>query len=1074
MECHHRAVNQPDHRPTIDELLDRAVQATNRGDREAAEFLAGQVLAMDSTNVDAGELLAAPSDHGEIRRLTIMFADLVDSTELSTRIEPETYRTVVGRYRDEVRKSVANYDGHIAFTKGDGLLAVFGHPRAHENDVQRAASAGIDITRSVAELSDRVRRQFKFDIAVRVGIHRGIVYLDTAQDDVYGFAANLAARVCSLADPGTVAVSDSVEPLISDTFELQARLPRSVKGIDEPIRYFIVIGERDVRKIALGPLIGRRAEMAYLQDSWNLATMGRLTTPGAVFQGEAGIGKSRLAWAGVELAERSHADVLQLIGSPFHSDVGFRPVRRLLERRCGIGRTTDPADRLRYLEREVVERSLDPKALVPLLAPVLGIESSAGYQPVRAEGRALYERIAAAVREYLIASVGHGPSLVIVEDMHWFDEDTRELIDALLDADLGGHLFVVMTGRDSALLPQGPNVQTFPLTPLTADESDQLIVALHPEMASGARRAVRRRCDGIPLYIEEVVAKLKEVPTDESMPASVPDTLYEALFARLRSSTDALLVVEAAATIGGRIERPLLHSVLDLDEDVFDRVVGELTDGRVLEPLDGHSFRFRHELLREVAAELSPPTIRRGLHSRIADALVSTTDGNPDWPSVARHYERAERFVEAASAYQQASADARRRGALGEARTYLTHAVSQAERSTAGRQRDQLEIALRLRRGFLASAAEGVSSPNAAADFERCLQLSSTDLRDDEFFATLVALYGYYAIRADLDRADRLLGSVRTVLTGRREWFRPFNDAGFGMLSWYRGNFDSAQDQLDAAAQTRSDEGAQDLAAIWFMPNEGTASIYTHLALARYMKGDLAGAEHEFARTEQRCEELDFPQGAFSRAYARQLEVLMRIEAGQLDRALEIAGQLAVEGNQYGFDSWAMVGAAQQIVVTALSSIATGAVDPAALQEQIATLTGFVDAWRAFEVKCLITSYEGFIARLQIASGQIPQARDRLDAALALADDTGMHYYDAELLRIRASTRDNETEKQAGLAAALNIARAQGATVFQLRIAAELFELSGDAARQELVDGIGRFPEGSTWPGLERARTLLG
>ncbi len=1067
-------MSESDHRPTIDELLDRAVQATNRGDRQAAEFLAEQVLALDSTNVDAGELLAAPADHGEIRRLTIMFADLVDSTELSVRLEPETYRTVVGRYREEVRRCVAAYDGHIAFTKGDGLLAVFGHPRAHENDVHRAASAGLDITRSVADLSDRVRRQFDFEINVRVGIHRGLVYLDITQDDVYGLAANLAARLCSLADPGTVAVSDAVEPLISNAFELEARLPKPVKGVEGPIRYFIVIGERDMRRIELGPLIGRQAEMAYLRDSWDLAIKGQLRTPGVVFQGEAGIGKSRLAWAAVEMAERSHATVLQLIGSPFHTDVGFRPIRRLLERRCGIGRTTDPSDRLRYLEREIGERSLDPSSLVPLLAPVLGIDAQSGYEPVHADGRALFERIAAAVREYVIACIGDGPALLLVEDMHWFDEDTVELVNSLLDGDVGGHLLVVMTGRNRDSLPNGPRVASFHLTPLTADESDQLIVALHPEMTVRARRAVRRRCDGIPLYIEEVVAKLKEQPTDESGSDGVPDTLYEALFARLRSSTDALLVVEAAAVIGGRIERALLHSVLDLDEDRFDRVVTELIDGRVLEPLDEKSLRFRHELLREVAAELSPPTVRRGLNSRVADALVTNPEANLDWPKVARHYEQAERYAEAASACRQASADARRRGALGEARTHLSHAVAAVEHMSPGPQRDQLEIAMRLRRGFLASAAEGVSSPNAAADFERCLALSSSDLADDQFFSILVSLYAYYAMRADLDRADRLLGSVRTGLTGRREWFRPFNDAGFGMLAWYRGEFDKALEQLEVAKASRSDEGANELASVWFMPNEGTASIYTHLALARYMKGDLAGAEVELTRTEKRCKELDFPQGAFSLAYARQLEVLMRIEAGQFDRALEIAGKLAVDSNQYGFDSWAMVGGAQQLAVSALASAAGVEPDPDALQSQIVMLTQFVDAWRAFDVKCLITTYDGFIARLLIAAGQGRDARERIDAALALASETGMHYYDAELLRIRAGSHENESDRMSDLAAGLDLARKQGATIFELRIAAEAFEWRGQAGRQDLIDAVGRFPAGSTWPDLERARALLG
>ena len=227
--------------PHIDELLDRAFQAINAGDRATANVLAEQVLALDQGNAEAEDLLAAPTEHGEIRRLTIMFADLVDSTALSTRIEPEVYRTVVGHYRDEVLRLVGQYEGHVGSTKGDGLLAFFGHPQAHEDDVHRAVQAGLDITRAVAELSERVQRRFGFGISVRVGIHRGIVYLDTAQDDVYGLAANLAARVCSIAEPGTVAVSEAVEPLVRGRFELEARLPKTVKGVDAPVRHYRVV-----------------------------------------------------------------------------------------------------------------------------------------------------------------------------------------------------------------------------------------------------------------------------------------------------------------------------------------------------------------------------------------------------------------------------------------------------------------------------------------------------------------------------------------------------------------------------------------------------------------------------------------------------------------------------------------------------------------------------------------------------------------------------------------------------------------------------------------------------------------
>ena len=1060
--------------PQVDDLLDQAVQAINRGDRETSNALANRVLAVDRTNADAEELLGAPESPGEIRRLTILFADLVDSTALSTRVEPEIYRTVVGRYRDVTRTTVESYEGHVSFIQGDGLLAVFGHPTAHENDVLRSVQAGLDITRAVADLSERVRRRFGFDVDVRVGIHRGIVYLDLAQDDVFGFAANFTARMCSLADPGTVTVSDAIEPLIRSGFELEARLPKPVKGVDGLVSHFRVVGERDMASFTPGPLIGRREERAYLAESWALARRGALRIPGVVLQGEAGIGKSRLAWAAVELADRSHAVVLQLVGSPFHTDVGLRPVRRLLERRCGITRTSDPPECLRHLEAEIRDRGLDPDVAVPLLAPVLGIDASHGYQAVQADGRALYERIRGAVHEYLMACAREGPALVLIEDMHWFDEDSIEVVDALLEEDLGGHVLIVMTGRDSSSLPATDRVRTFHLSALTDDEADQLIVALHPDMAADARRAVRRRCDGVPLYIEEVVAKLKEQPADAAESRLVPDTLYEALFARIRSSTDAVPVVEAAAVLGTRVERSLLLSVVDLSEEAIDRVIEELTEGRVLEALDEHTWRFRHELLREVAAELSPPSVRRRLHGRVADTLMQTgSEANPDWPLIASHYERAERFMEAAESYREASEDARLRGALIEARTYLSHAVSQVERAQPEPDRDHLEVALRLQRGFLAYAAEGASSANAAADYTRCLELSSSHLEDDEFFATLVALYGYYAMRADLDRAERLLSSVRTSLSGHREWFLPFNDAGFGMLAWYRGEFITARELLEAAARARSDESASELEAVWFMPNEGTASIYTHVALCRYIQGDLAGAEDELRRTESRCEGLSFPQGVFSWAYACQMEVLINMEAGRLDRAMQIATELTDNGSEHGFDSWALTGSAQQSTVSALMELTKHPVDQSALQVHIATVSSYIEAWRAFGVRSLITFYDAVLARLLIAAGDLEAARARIETALALAAETGMRFYNAELLRIRAHTTDDQQSQRADLRAAIELAKKQGTPIFEVRAAADYFAMDPDEGRSALSDAVSHFPADSTWPELARARALL-
>lgn len=1064
-------MTERDHRRAVDELLDRAVQAINRGDRATATSLAERVLAVDHRNLDAEDLLTAPTTGGELRRLTLLFCDLVDSTVLSTRIEPEAYRIIVGKYRDQVQRIVDRYEGHIGSTKGDGLLVVFGHPHAHENDVRRAVQAGLDITRDVARLSAQARERFGVDVSVRVGVHRGLVYLDTGQDDVYGFAANLTARVSSIAPPGSVVVSDAVEPLIRDTFELASRPPQPVKGVEEPVAHHEVLGERAMpTRIPLGPLIGRPEELAYLEQSWARAQAGTLETAGVAFVGEAGIGKSRLAQAAVDLAERSGATVITIFGSPFHTAAGLHPIRDLLERRCGITRLTEQGDRLRLLEAEITDLGRDPSTTLPLLAPVLGIASEAGYQAAKAEGGKLYEDIAETVHDYLIACVGRDPALLVVEDLHWFDPSTVEVLDRILSARTG-RLLVVISARDATKLPTAGEAKVFDLKPLTDDDTDALIHALAPELSTDVRRSVRQRCDGVPLYVEEVVTALDRVPLSAGQNGHVPDALYESLLSRLRATRNTVPVVEAAATIGRQFDRQLLLSATVLPEADVDDVLGALEDARVVERTSADTFRFRHELLREVAYELSPPSVRRTLHGRIAAALdAGSADGKPDWRLVARHYDEAHRFDDAATAYQQAASDARRRGALGESLGFLNEAVARVERMAPDGHRDRREVEIRLRRGFLASAVEGTSSALAAVDFERCLQVVGTELTE-EFLTTMTALYGYYATRADLQRAEQVLTAVRAGQKGNVAWFLVNNDAGFAMLAWYRGRFGPAREALEAVA-ARTDVGATEDEAHWFMPNEPLASIYTHLAAARLVTGDFAGAQAEFDRTARRVERLGFPQGPYSAAYARSYEAWMYIEAGDLDRAGAIVAAMAADAERCGFDAFSLIAATQQCTVDGLRALTAENVAPAALERHIATMTMLVEAWRAAEVRMFLTFYDSVVARLLFAAGRTDEARARLDAALQLAADTDVHFYDAELLRLRAHTEGDAASRDRCLREALALARRQGAAIFELRAAADVFRLSGATERGPLADAVGRFPPHSTWPELARARAL--
>jgi class 3 adenylate cyclase len=1048
---------------SIDELLDRAVAAINRGDRAAATALAGQVLAADSANAEAEDLLAAPSDPGEIRRLTIFFADLVDSTALSTQVEPETYRLLVGRYREQVLRAVNRYEGHIGSTKGDGLLAVFGHPIAHEDDVRRAVQAGLEITREVARLSDQARRRFGIGINVRVGVHRGLVYLDTTQDDVYGLAANLAARVSGLAPPGAVVVSDAVEALIRNHFELEARPAAPVKGVEEPIIHYRVVAERaPMRRSGHGPLVGREDELAQLEESWAQAQAGTLSTPGVVFRGEPGIGKSRLAVAATQLAEAAGSVVLELAGSPFHTDAGLHPVRMLLERRCGIDRNTDQEQRLRLLDNEIRTCGLDPQTTVPLLAPVLGIDAAAGYQQVAAEGRKLYELIAQAVQTYLLTCIGGGAELVVAEDVHWFDPSTREVLGALLNRG-EGRLLVVITGRPGEWLPTEWPHTVFDLAPLTDEQTDALITALDPDLKADERAAVAARGDGVPFYVEQIVAGLSQT--------GVPETLYEPLFARLRASPKVVPVVEAAAVIGRQIDLGMLCSVVDLSDDEVDDVIDELEDALVLEPCGTGNWRFRHELLREVAAELAPPTVQRGLHAKVADVLSGGAGGEPDWGLVAGHYERAHRFDQAAAAYQQASNNARLRGALAEALAYLTRGLAQLDRATPGPDRDRRETALRMERGFLTSAAEGYQSREAAVDFERCLQVRG-NLRNDELFATLIALGNNYLVRADLRRAAQMVKSLREGLD-RHQWARPAIDILFGAMAYLRGDLNAATSALEAATAGVPAADQHKVDAEWLRVSEPIASGCLYLALVALVRGDLTRAEAELARSARLAEGFGFPEGPYMHAYTRSMDAWLRVEAGQLDRAAVVAADMINEAERHGFDVWRVAGATWQAAVGALAALDSDDLDPTDRAAHIATITAFLDTLRTIEVNIYTTIFDGVLGRLLITAGQLETARERLDTGLSLAQHTGMRFYDAELLRLRAQTHADPTARQADINAALELARRQGATLFELRTALDDFELRGAPAAAAVADAAKRIPVGYAWPELARAKAAL-
>jgi hypothetical protein len=603
----------------------------------------------------------------------------------------------------------------------------------------------------------------------------------------------------------------------------------------------------------------------------------------------------------------------------------------------------------------------------------------------------------------------------------------------------------------------------FDLAPLTDEQTDALITALDPDLKADERAAVAARGDGVPFYVEQIVAGLSQT--------GVPETLYEPLFARLRASPKVVPVVEAAAVIGRQIDLGMLCSVVDLSDDEVDDVIDELEDALVLEPCGTGNWRFRHELLREVAAELAPPTVQRGLHAKVADVLSGGAGGEPDWGLVAGHYERAHRFDQAAAAYQQASNNARLRGALAEALAYLTRGLAQLDRATPGPDRDRRETALRMERGFLTSAAEGYQSREAAVDFERCLQVRG-NLRNDELFATLIALGNNYLVRADLRRAAQMVKSLREGLD-RHQWARPAIDILFGAMAYLRGDLNAATSALEAATAGVPAADQHKVDAEWLRVSEPIASGCLYLALVALVRGDLTKAEAELARSARLAEGFGFPEGPYMHAYTRSMDAWLRVEAGQLDRAAVVAADMINEAERHGFDVWRVAGATWQAAVGALAALDSDDLDPTDRAAHIATITAFLDTLRTIEVNIYTTIFDGVLGRLLITAGQLETARERLDTGLSLAQHTGMRFYDAELLRLRAQTHADPTARQADINAALELARRQGATLFELRTALDDFELRGAPAAAAVADAAKRIPVGYAWPELARAKAAL-
>jgi predicted ATPase/class 3 adenylate cyclase len=648
----------------------------------------------------------------ERRQLTVFFCDLVGSTELSGRLDPEDLRELTRRYQDGVSGVVVRHGGYVANFLGDGIVAYFGWPRADEDDVSQAVRAGLESVAAVSELVAEGAR-----LEARVGIASGMVVvgdLEAAgrrqEGAVAGETPNLAARLQAVAGPGEVVIGGLTRNLVGAAFVLEELGSQNLKGIPDLVPAWRVLRERqvqsrfDTREGLLTPLIGREQEMELLVERFERAVTGEGQV--VLLSGEAGIGKSRLVQIlHQRLREVAHTRV-RLQCSPFHTASELYPVIRHLEHAAGFLEGDEPDVKLGKFEvllRQTVE---DPAECVALLSPLLSLPVSDRSALAGLEAEHRRSRTLKILVDQLLILARQKPLLLVLEDLHWVDPATLELVTNLVARIADVPILLLITHRPEfqAEWVRHPQVTVLTLNRLSRAQAAEVVraaggAALPEEVAA----LIGRRADGIPLFIEELTRSVIEAGGAFG-DSDIPETLQASLLARLdRLGPEAKEVAQIAAVIGREFEIRLLAQVLSKSPEVLMPALRRLVSSQIILPTGSaqeHGYIFRHALLQDSAYQSLLLTRRRQYHRAIARALEQNfrelVEIRPEL--VAQHFTAAAEADTAIAYWQKAAQRAAGRYANRESVAHLERAVQlvPAIANESARSQQHLELMLPL------------------------------------------------------------------------------------------------------------------------------------------------------------------------------------------------------------------------------------------------------------------------------------------------------------------------------------------------------------------------------------------
>lgn len=1015
--------------------------ASNPGANRFCEHCGTKITTAGEPVAPAPDPESAPPV-GDRRHLTVMFCDLADSTALSERLDPEDMREVVRSYQSICAAVIERVDGYIGHYLGDGILAYFGYPSAHEDDPVLAVRAGLEIVEAMRGS----------DLAVRVGVHTGLVVVGEMgagrrrqERDVIGETPNVAARLQGLAGHNLVVVSGATRRLVEGFFVTEPLGEVSLKGLSRPMPAFRVLAETKARsrlevaaERGLTPLMGRAREMAALVERWNQAAEGSVI----LLCGEPGIGKSRLVR---ELEERAAVDLglrLELRGSPHHANTVLHPVVDFLRRR--LGPDPDPDAALDAMEGLADLGGVPRAEAIPVLAELVSLPHE-GRHPTPSWSPELRKRRTLEVLSRLLAGVASRvPVLLAVEDIHWMDPTTLELVGRIIDADPVPGVVAVITYRPEFRppWPDRAHVTRLTLNRLSPAQVEEAVgwLARGQPLPAGVVRTIRERTDGVPLFVEELTQMVLESGPDEH---AIPLTLRDSLMARLDRLGPALETAQLAATIGREAPLVLLRALALLPQSVLDDALGRLVDaGLVYQrgvPPDA-VYVFRHILVHDAAYDSLLRTTRQRFHRAIADVLEDRSAGGEEGteppPEVVGHHCAAGGLTDrAVAAYHEAGRRAIAVSGHLEAIGHLRLALDLVATLPPGPERDRAELGLVLTLGAPLTALHGYGAADVESNYARAAELCDAVDEPDQLFRALYGLFRTRLLRAEYDTALEIGGRLEHIAaTGSWPTFSLVAHRALGVTLFYRGALTEALSHLEAVVAQRAASGTGLGDVLRGLNDVADPVIVSEIqgGCMLWLVGRSDEGQAMSTRALAEARQLEHP---FTLALALTFHALLWRLMGEP----EASRTRAAEALAYAREQESVFWSGFSGVVHGACLVAEGEADAgvAAIRQGIAD-------WQGTGSRAFTSIFLAFLAEGLAAQGRRDEALETLEEAQRFAAETGERVWLPEVHRLRGEVvavsagPAARAEAENELVTAIEVARTLGARAFEARAASSL------------------------------------